>query len=355
MANWFGNNSDALLSAGLGLLSGRNSQEQMAGGLGGFVQARKDGRQKNATMEWLQKNSPDLLPMLDAGMSPADLLTMAYKQKLETAKAQRPDYMAVGKRVFDKTTGQFINLPGGEAAAADDDEWGLNPVWGTDANGRTVIGQTSKSGKFKPLDTGDFTPTPGLNNIDTGTSIITRNSRTGATMSETPKNLADAEREKAIGKGEGDAMAEANTALPSARAMAADISKQVQSLKEDPYLDSMLGSIDSRLPNLTSDAARVQSKINQLSGGAFLQGRQMLKGGGAITDFESKKAEQAFIRLEQAQDPADFREALDEFNYWVQAGVTKLEQQAGGSGRAAGGSDARGAQRTATGTSWRMK
>ncbi len=67
------------------------------------------------------------------------------------------------------------------------DEWGLNPVWGKDKDGNTVLGQASKSGKFKPLDTGDFTPTPGINNIDTGTSIITRDSKTGETLSATPK------------------------------------------------------------------------------------------------------------------------------------------------------------------------
>lgn len=79
------------------------------------------------------------------------------------------------------------------------DEWGLNPVWGKDKKGNTVLGQVSKSGKFKPLDTQDFTPTPGINNIDTGTSIVTRNSKTGETLSATPKENFKAAYDSAAG------------------------------------------------------------------------------------------------------------------------------------------------------------
>ena len=71
------------------------------------------------------------------------------------------------------------------------------------------------------------------------------------------------------------------------------------------------------------------ARSSSSKGGAFLAGRQLLKGGGAITDFESQKAEAAFARLNQAQSPKDFKAALDDFNSAVQEGVRKLEQQAG--------------------------
>lgn len=207
--NFLGNlNPEALMAISSGLLTGRNTSEQIGGALGGFAQVRQQQRQKNTTMDWLQKNSPDLLPMLEAGMSPADLLTLSYKQKREAEqerlKAQRPNYMAVGGRVFNENTGEWISPPGG---GEDGEEWGLNPVWGKDKDGNVRLGQMSKSGKFKPLDTGDFTPTPGINNIDTGTEIITRNNRSGDTISVTPKNLVETERLKAEGKGQGDAIA----------------------------------------------------------------------------------------------------------------------------------------------------
>lgn len=132
------------------------------------------------------------------------------------------------------------------------------------------------------------------------------------------------------GKKRGAGRGEAQVALPGAAATAARVSKQIESLQNDPYLPSMVGSVDSRLPNVSSDAARVQSKMDQLQGGAFLEARQLLKGGGAITDFEGNKAEQAFVRMNAAQNETDFKEALGEFNDAVTEGVRKLEEQAKG-------------------------
>jgi hypothetical protein len=90
----------------------------------------------------------------------------------------------------------------------------------------------------------------------------------------------------------------------------------------------MLGPVDSRLPNWSSDAARVQGKMDQIQGGAFLTARGLLKGGGAITDYEGKKAEEAYSRLNAAQTPEDYKAALDDFNYYVQQGLQKLQAQA---------------------------
>jgi len=67
--------------------------------------------------------------------------------------------------------------------------------------------------------------------------------------------------------------------------------------------------------------------MDQLSGGAFLQARGLLKGGGAITDFESQKAEAAFARLNAAQSIEDYRAALTEFKHATTAGLAKLRQQ----------------------------
>jgi hypothetical protein len=114
----------------------------------------------------------------------------------------------------------------------------------------------------------------------------------------------------------------------------------------------MLGPMDSRLPNLSSDAARVQGKIDQLKGGAFLQARQMLKGGGAITDYEGQKAEAAFARMSTAQSVEDFNAALDEFNAAVQQGLAKLEAQAGGGVTPA---QPQSPRQTSTGVQWSVE
>jgi len=129
---------------------------------------------------------------------------------------------------------------------------------------------------------------------------------------------------------EAKSTAEARAQLPGARQMAADVAKQVDDLLADPYLDSMLGPVNSRKPNISGDAARVQARMDQLQGGAFLQARQLLKGGGAITDFEGRKAEAAFLRMSAAQNRQDFELALREFQEAVGSGVKKLEEAMAG-------------------------
>jgi len=200
------NNSESLLQLGAGLLGGRTAQEQIAGGVGGFADARLQAKQRNRTLEFLRQQNPDLAAAVESGaMSGGDAYKLFYQQKLEAQKP-RNNLMAVGKNLYDYQNGQWISPPA--SIAASDEEWGLTPVWGKDATGKTVLGQVSKAGKFKPLDTGDFTPTPVIQNLDTGTAIIGQNSRTGEVVTNTPKDVAGAAAAAKVGAAQGDAKAQ---------------------------------------------------------------------------------------------------------------------------------------------------
>jgi hypothetical protein len=142
---------------------------------------------------------------------------------------------------------------------------------------------------------------------------------------EYQRSIYEARREGTLG-------AEAAAAAPGELALFNTLEFQVNDLLSDPYLPNMLGPIASRTPNITADAARVQSKMDQISGGAFLQARQLLKGGGAITDFESKKAEQAFIRMNDAMNIEDYTKAMNDFLDAVRAGLPKLQTDAPAAG-----------------------
>lgn len=212
LPSWFANNdqpfnnSNTLLSVGLGLLSGKTAQDQTANAATNLYNARQDGRTYNRTLQFLKQNNPDLAQAVEAGaLGPGDAYKEYYRQKLE-AQQPRNSLMAVGKNLYDFQNGQWISPPAGMAAS--DEEWGLTPVWGQDGSGKTVLGQVSKSGKFKPLDTGNFTPTPVIQNIDTGTAIIGRNSRTGAEVTNTPKDVAGAAAAAKVGAAQGDAKAQ---------------------------------------------------------------------------------------------------------------------------------------------------
>ena len=72
-----------------------------------------------------------------------------------------------------------------------------------------------------------------------------------------------------------------------------------------------------------------------MQGNAWLGARALLKGGGVITDYESRKAEGAMARLSRAQGDAEFKAALKDLQDALRDGMAKLSG-AGGSGSQAG-------------------
>lgn len=273
-----------------------------------FAPAIAEQRQSRATRDWLIKRgiSPEDADMV-AGNK--DLLSHYLKPgKTDEYTARYEAGKRYGLTGDDLTSFSLTgDLPTGRFGSA---EVGLQPVWGMDENGNYVLMQPSKSGKML--------------------------------QSELPEGVKplspyDRKYQESSGAKAGGAQGEALAAIPGAQSMIGDLRLQVDSIKNDPYLGSMLGSVDysggyvsrSALPNLTPDAARVQSKLDQLGGGAFLQAREALRGGGPITDYESKAAERAFSRLHPGQNEKDFKEALDEFLYWAERGLAKLQATAG--------------------------
>lgn len=86
----------------------------------------------------------------------------------------------------------------------------------------------------------------------------------------------------------------------------------IDSLIEDPALGRITGAVGV-LPSMPGfGAARAESKAAQIEGQAFLQGFQSLKGAGAITEMEGKKATAAIARLDRRQSTADYISALKE-------------------------------------------
>lgn len=341
MALPFNINPQMLAAFGRGLSSGTSPMEQIANGLNSVGDARAVQGQRNKTLEFLSQ-SPEISQMVQAGvLSPGDGLKAILQQQNETRKAQMPNRkfqtLADGTYGFaDETSGTFTPLGMAPKAGVGSDgaEYGLNPQYGVDDQGNPVILQLSKGGTSKQ------TPLPpGVNlskepiKLDAGTHFVLLDPITRQQIGMIPKNVKG-EAQQTV---EGKALGEANVALPGVRSSADQIVQQIESLKTDPYLPKMLGPTNSRLPNISADAARVQGKMDQVQGATFLQARQLLKGGGAITDYEGQKAEAAYARLSAAQSEKDYKEALDDFSYWVKQGVAKLEDQAGKGGASSSG------------------
>lgn len=88
--------------------------------------------------------------------------------------------------------------------------------------------------------------------------------------------------------------------------------KAIDDILADPALDTSTG-IMSPLQNVPGTPQyRFGTRARQLQGQAFLQAFESLKGGGQITEIEGQKAEAAIGRLDTAQSPEDYRNALAE-------------------------------------------
>lgn len=278
------------------LLGNQGNAANFGNALGAYGQVKAQTAQKNKTMDFFRQQAPEYAQAVEAGM-PLEQAWQSYTKQRYAQKGQGI-VNAGGGNLYDSETGKWLSAPGGGAEGIA----GLQPVWLQDENGQPVLGQMTKDGK-----------------------VI----RSAIDKGLTPVGPYQKSFETNRGAKEGEAVGGAAGSLPVARQMAGNIAKQVNDLKSDTYLPNMLGPVNSRLPNLSGDSARVQGKIEQLRGDAFLSARQALKGGGAITDYEGQKAEQALARMNQAQSVEDFNAALDEFNLHVQTGLAMLEQQAG--------------------------
>lgn len=243
-----------------------------------------------------------------------------------------------------EAVGRFPKDPKAEGLGGN--EAGLNLYYGQDADGNTVAFQALKGGGLKQVTVPDGVKlTPGISSNDLGTTVITRNSRTGQVIDTREKDVAGAAEQTADGK----ARSEAKAALPAIQSASDQMLATIDSLANDAYLPSMLGPINSRTPNLTSDAARVQSKMDQINGQTFLQAFNALKGGGAITEIEGQKATEAMARLNTAQSLEDYQAALAELRGVVTRGIANARAKATGSTAPAAGNQ------TSSGVKWSIE
>jgi hypothetical protein len=91
----------------------------------------------------------------------------------------------------------------------------------------------------------------------------------------------------------------------------------------DPALDWSTGALEWTQFVPGSPMRRFKGRADQLKGKAFIAARDSLKGQGQITDFESQRAEAAIGRLDTAQGPQDYRDALEELRGILATGMAR--------------------------------
>lgn len=83
-----------------------------------------------------------------------------------------------------------------------------------------------------------------------------------------------------------------------------------------------------------TDATDFRAVLDQIGGSAFLQAFESLKGGGAISEVEGKKATDAIARLSRKQSDAEFERSLKDLRQVMTTGYKRLSGKEYGGGEA---------------------
>lgn len=205
----------------------------------------------------------------------------------------------------------------------------LVPVWGKDAQGRDVLLQTRPDGSAVQTQLPPGVSVTGkTSKVDLGTHWGVMD-QGGNLIGRLPKDIEGQQVAEARGKDRGQAQVD----LPRAQHGAATMVKYIDAILNDRNLPNVTGGIQGRLPTLREASVDTESRIKQVQGGVFLEAFKELKGGGAITEMEGAKAEQAKARLTNlAQSDKGYKEALKELRDEVMALYRIAEQRARGAG-----------------------
>lgn len=213
-------------------------------------------------------------------------------------------------------------------------EYGLAPFYTVDDKGVTHGWQLSKSGGLQeiPVPEGQKIA-PQTQVLDTGTGFVGIDKRSPGEVSPiAPKDVAGVQAEQAVGEATGAA----KVSLPEVTAKADTALALIDDLLTDPNRELATGmsSFLGKVPG--TPAYDYAQKVEQLKGQTFLTAFQSLKGGGAITEVEGRKAEQAIARLDAAQTEGGFTSALNELKGIVVAAKQRAIQKAQGGGTSSG-------------------
>lgn len=340
-AQWVDSNPGFVGALGSGIAAGPNFSQGLANAAQLVPQGRmmdyqaaekkkadaKVTAQENATQAWIKAHYPQYADLpVQEGYQLA-LKDMTAQQKPATTD-DITNYQFAKQNGYTGTFQDYQTQKGGAA------ETSLTPVWGTDSAGKPVLGQLNKAGKFVQTAMPD-----GVQPMDPGQLAGTK---TNATVDAKTAGAARA-------------------ALPAAQQAVAITTTAIDRLRNDPKgMDEWFGQF-GMLPRGMyvqggSPMANFQVNLEQAQGDAFLQARNVLKGAGQITDYEGRKAESAYSRMQASAEKGDkqsFLDALDDFEKAVEDGYQKIQDAANGDfSQGSPAVTGNSGQQTSTGVTW---
>lgn len=302
----------------------------------------------NKTTDWLRQNGQtQLLAAVESGaLDPGQAFQMALAPKPQPAVVDPADN-AGGRAQLAQQYGlegdaaqEYIltgKLPGGNQTS----RAGV---------GQPIYGRNTATGAIEPWQS-----------MTDGTMVNIANPQADPSQYDFNPGIAAAER--ATGGGDAKSAVTARAALPAAEQAYALTQQAIQTISNNTAgvsqnFGNVMGIPTQKLPAYPgSSLADLRNQVDQLSGTAFLQIRQALKGAGQVTDYEGQKGEIALNRMRAAADSgskADFDAALVDYKTAIDNGLALLRQAANG-GYSAGSPNVTGQQpggTTSSGLSW---
>lgn len=342
--DWLGSHSGALTGLGAGIAGGgpdlgqaigQGLQLGQQGKTADYTKAEKAkadallASQTNQTQQWLAKNYPQYanLPVTEGWQA-------AMRDMGQGATANDPSATTGGRAQLAQTWGltgddakTYVltgKLPGGNQTS----RAGLGqPIYIRNKNDPSkIIGiQPMTTGPGVDLMTGQPVPDPQNWNVD---PIGIAGDRTGAMKDATNSAAARASLPSAQ-----NAYDQTVAVLEKFDPSSPGFDKSVVA-GEGEQFGNVLGIPQQWLPVIPkTDRANFLNIVDQLSGQAFLNIRQALKGAGQVTDYEGGKGEIALSRMKAAAERGDraaFDQAMVDYKTAIDNGMRLLRQQAQG-------------------------
>lgn len=309
VSDWVDPRRNALMGLSAGFLQGDPSAAMRYAMQGSGVDRQymaeaaaqaKAEEERNATAEWLKQSYPQF-----ANLPPAQGFEAAMKMMAQAQSGGADALKTVGGHLYDTESGEWISPP----ATDNRQNISLQGQWGRDAQGNPVFLQPSSTGEMIPA------------RVPEGVSLVDP-----ATMAGDKTRITVDEKTAAA----------ARAALPGAEQMQEITKTTIGEVRANAKgMAEWFGQVGPRgmYVHPGSEMGKFYAAASPTNAQAFMQARDMLKGGGPITDYEGRRAEDAMSRMQAALDTGDqqaYLKAIADFEDAVATGYAKLVETAQG-------------------------
>lgn len=339
------------------LLTKQLAQRGAGSAIPALLKTQRETQQAEALLGKTNVETQEAKRKLVTGMSrdlsrnPSDANIQAHFEDFASSKLFNPNEIATAQAKRDQLLAMPIPDRQAYLASQGATAGELKPTVKDRDIGGSIISTVLDPYSGLPISTGQpikKTPTP-------GESMTDARARERLAAELDPNVQAKLAAAKAAGTTTGKTQAAAAIALPNAIATSESLLGKIDAMIGTPAVKDKNGKVINagtaphpgftgavgmgRLQTLGipgveqlipgTPAADFKARFDEIMGGAFLEAFETLKGGGAITETEGKKATAAKTRMSLAQSENEFLAAAREYKDIVKTGIERARKKAG--------------------------